>query len=172
MMKLGKCFLPVNDTWHKFIKNAESAFDVKRQDISTVLTDIALQTLETSSCDQKTDLSLMQLDWTIRPSKKIPDYLSTGNLTPKRRKMLVKESALKDKPKWFCDLWNSDLERIDIGLGMQVVPLLLGVKYLDRHIMHHPVIKWFYGVPKDIVDKKLKELSIDQSNDGKGILFE
>ncbi|CAG0885501.1 unnamed protein product [Cyprideis torosa] len=158
MLEMSTTYLPADQVWTKYLKNAEEAYKRLNGELKALLmarADEACEKMEGEA--YKRDPWLWSLDWTPKRIK---------NRQTKSRKNSDDDLVV---PKWYHALWmkpsSPDFKPgpHDIGSGMLVVPKLLRLTWDGYPLHYDKKYGWGYLVPgrMDNLDNDGEELPVD-----------
>ena len=141
---LSSEILPVNETWEKYIKEAEDTYHKALEGVSARLQDLTERALEIKGDPSKfnNDPWLRQLDWSgqeVRMTK------PKKNEEPRP----VKRQKMPGKPKWYRDLFPSKDGPINLTVRTRIAPLLLRMVWDGYPLVWSDVHGWTFKVPRD-----------------------
>lgn len=183
MLHMGNPFLPVDETWDRFLERAESTFQKKSSAVKTSLLKLAEATRKLMFARNPTsgrmifedDHWLKQLDWTpkkarwtepgpstahqsdtaVRASGISPQPPESANRSPKAK------SAL---PAWYDELRdNSDGGKLQLSHDSPLAAILFRVRYDSHPVLWSRKHGWmFSSIAKSTPRLPLRELNRDE----------
>ena len=168
ILQMGNSFLPVDESWTKFLDEAEGLYQQLTKNAETELHKLADQARklifvkdENGRFVHETDPWLRQLDWTPKKARKSRDQYSddaartdVAPSVPASKKTEI--SPLKGDietskstgiPAWYKTLLSSRTGEINKKGWDQVVPLLLKMTWNGYPLHNHSEYGWYYAVP-------------------------
>ncbi|KAI9183424.1 DNA-directed DNA polymerase gamma mip1 [Blastocladiella emersonii ATCC 22665] len=168
MLRMGSCFLPVNQSWPAFVKTCDARVDEMVAAIDQYLVDLAHKTVEdcidTSAARtwngqppdpdfplssylpetlHRRDGAIDASPWLSQLDWECPPLKLTKKGAP------YKAAKLPNYPNWFRELWDPKLKRITITQRKHVTPLLLHLEWDGHPLVYSAAHKWGYMVHPD-----------------------
>ncbi|KAJ1568666.1 DNA-directed DNA polymerase gamma mip1 [Cladochytrium tenue] len=129
MLRLGKGFLPTDESWGEHIEAADDAFRRAEATVETSLCALADAALEQADSEEITnDPWLRVLDWEAGGQR-------------------AKTSELKGRPKWYRDLWSATEKRIKLTTSSRIAPYLLRLTWRGCPVYYSRPHGWLFRVP-------------------------
>ena len=140
---MGSSFLPVDQSWERFIADADAKYDELKGAVSDRLRELAEQArqrINEPSVDGKypyeEDPWLRQLDWSPkRPKKGVIQALQADNKEPE---------VVTTEPKWYSELSRGDEGEPVIPLTGRLAPLLLRTTWDGHPLTWSDKLGWSY----------------------------
>lgn len=185
MLHMGNPFLPVDETWERFLERAESTYTHKSSGVKTSLLKLAEATRKlmfaknpaTGRMIFEDDHWLKQLDWSpkkarwneleSRPDTLQPSGSSSGvNSIPASPEDSTKVVAREDKPMlpaWFADLRDlSDSEKLQLAHDTPLAAILFQVTYHGHPVIFSRKHGWMFMTIGTPFSKEAEELSVHE----------
>lgn len=150
-VSMGNGFLPVNETWEKYIQNAEGTYRELEERISGKLELLAKQAKDLFDKPEKweKDEWLNQMDW----SPKNPGR--SRGVEPPPSKAQLKKSAKasvvlppgdtrQSVPQWYVDLFKNPVAPKNLE---RILPLVLRMQWRGHPLYWSPTHGWVYRAP-------------------------
>ena len=140
---LSSVILPVNETWQRYLENAEGTFNKSLEDVERRLMELADAALAMKQTPDEytSDPWLNQLDWSgqeIRYKKA-------------KKKGEEPQPVAKQKkpgmPNWFKDLFVSNASPINLTVRTRIAPLLLKLQWDGYPLFWSDKNGWTFRVP-------------------------
>ncbi|KAK5672355.1 DNA-directed DNA polymerase gamma mip1 [Batrachochytrium dendrobatidis] len=173
VLHMGKSYLTVTSDWKQFVDRCENICSNTQQSIEHDLSALAESALALAEGEAyKNDPWFKFLDWTPKKVRlTMPKYSSKdGSIVHPARPFKSKGDAhLIDKPKWYCDQWDSSNKRLLLSTSRRIVPYLLRMNWDGFPISYCRAYGWMYRRPvKDIPpDSECLKLQLSFSVDPK-----
>ncbi|KAG0142439.1 hypothetical protein CROQUDRAFT_67226 [Cronartium quercuum f. sp. fusiforme G11] len=175
MLLMGNPFLPVDETWNRFLERSEATFLRKSSAVKTSLVKLADATRKlmfardpvTGRMIFEDDHWLKQLDWTPKKARwtgvDLPPDLSasapsasiTPSATPIQNKVMI--------PAWFADLRDlSDGGKLQLAHDTPLAAILFRIEY-----DHHPVLYsrkhgWLFSCDNEPSESSTQPINRDE----------
>lgn len=137
--------LPVNETWEKYVTDAEATYHKARQDVSTRLQTLTQRALEMRNDPSKftNDPWLSQLDWSGQEIKMTKPKKKGEEPRP------VKRQKMPGKPKWYKDLFPVKDGPMNLTVRTRIAPLLFRMAWEGYPLVWSDLHGWTFKVPRD-----------------------
>ena len=137
--------LPIDETWEKYINDAESTYEHALQEVSARLQNLTEKALDIKDDATKfvNDPWLSQLDWSGQEVKMTKPKKKGEEPRP------VKRQKMPGKPKWYKDLFTKNQGDINLTVRTRVAPLLLRMAWDGHPLVWSDVHGWTFKVPRD-----------------------
>ena len=158
ILTMGSSFLTVNESWEKYLMDAERTYKNLENSIKKRLLELCEQAKTLAETEEwKDDPWLSQLDWTPKaagPSRGVGlAKLAKQSTSRSKTKKDSKTSAPKIQwPKWYWDLTKPKKDMppgtVDITVRSRISPILLRLSWLGWPLFHSREHGWTFRVPK------------------------
>ncbi|KAL9082993.1 MAG: hypothetical protein Q9159_006052 [Coniocarpon cinnabarinum] len=141
---LSSEILPVNESWEKYIEDAEDTYNKALAEVSgrlQTLTDRALE-IKDDSAKYENDPWLSQLDWSGQEVK-----MTKGSKSQKPRP--VKRQKMPGKPKWYKDLFSTNDADMNLTVRTRIAPLLFRMAWDGYPLVWSDAHGWTFKVPRE-----------------------
>ncbi|EGG00945.1 uncharacterized protein MELLADRAFT_39474, partial [Melampsora larici-populina 98AG31] len=150
MLHMGNPFLPVDETWERFLERAESTYAHKSSGVKTSLLKLAEATRKlmfarnpaTGRMIYEDDHWLKQLDWNPKKAR----WTELKSQDPTKPVLRDDKPTL---PAWFADLRDSNDKKISLTTKSQITPLLLRLSFLGFPLYRSRQHGWTFRIPLD-----------------------
>lgn len=145
---LSSVILPVNESWGKYIANAEATYHELSNAVQERLIALTQKALELKDdADQwSNDPWLKQLDWS---SQEIKMTKGRNKTDPPRR---VRNQKMPGMPTWYKDLFIKRGGPMNISVRTRIAPLLLRLSWDGNPLAWSDQHGWTFRVPR--IDKE------------------
>ena len=146
---LSSVILPVNQSWEEYIKNAESTYHRRLDDVHRRLVELSKEALEIKDQSEvyKNDPWLRQLDWSGQEIKMVKGKKKGDPPRPAARQ------KLPGMPKWYKDLFPKSNADINLTVRSRIAPILLKLAWNGFPLVWSDKFGWAFRVPHDQVHK-------------------
>jgi DNA polymerase gamma 1 len=145
ILKMGKSFLPVTESWKQYIKKSDDILQSHQDEMFRVLEQAVNDALVHQKGDAwKTDPWLRHLDWTV---KELPPRQREA-VTEKQKESDQQRAFLSGKPQWFRDLWDRKTNTLKLSTCKRIVPYILKLEWNGYPLEYSKEHKWIYRVPQ------------------------
>ncbi|KAA0193631.1 hypothetical protein HAZT_HAZT004400 [Hyalella azteca] len=133
MLEMGSSYLPINQSWNKYIENADKQYFIMQTALTKKLGERAVDALKLRDGKYKKDPWLWNLDWTV--------------MTKLKKKG-------KSTPNWYVKLCKTSGDREgtpepgNMSTSLRVVPKLLRLTWKGYPLHHEKDYGWGYLRPK------------------------
>lgn len=139
ILTMGSAFLPVNQEWERYLRNAESMFRAQERVVQDTLNGLAREAIQLWNMEDpdqnetvqpwKDDVWLAQLDWTPK----------------KTRTLKAKSKFVGQVPSWYAALSQKPLSTISRA---SVLPFILQARYYGYPLFYTQQLGWVYAVER------------------------
>ncbi|VDB83211.1 unnamed protein product [Peniophora sp. CBMAI 1063] len=149
ILTMGSSFLPVNETWEKYIEESERAYHELELAVKTRLVELAHEAKDLMEGERwRDDVWLSQLDWTPKVAKKSRGILSEDDTTPasvaskddNQPPAAIPVINEGSSPVWYKKLVAS--EPFNATTVNRVLPLLLHLAYDGKPLTYSTKHGW------------------------------
>lgn len=146
---LSSVILPVNETWNKYIEDAERTYNTRLEDVQKRLIQLSEKALEIKDQEESynSDPWLSQLDWSGQEIKMTK---------PKKKGVAPRPVARQKKPgmpNWYKDLFTSSNAPISLTVRTRIAPILLKMSWDGYPLVWSDKYGWTFKVPLKDVEK-------------------
>ena len=162
MLHMGKPYLTISKDWKPFEERCEKLCNSHQQRIESELTSLAdAALLKINDGSYENDEWLKHLDWSVKKVRMTKPKLSKKGeiLVPAREYKSSGNPLLRNKPKWYRDLWDTDKQQIRIGTTKRIAPFLLRLRWNGFPLTHCQAYGWMYKRPKSPAEQDTVEVS-------------
>ena len=146
---LSSVILPVNQSWEEYIKNAESTYHERLDDVHRRLIELSKEALKVKDKPEiyENDPWLKQLDWSGQEVKMVKGKKKGDPPRPAARQ------KLPGMPKWYKDLFPKTNANINLTVRSRIAPILLKLAWHGFPLVWSDKFGWTFKVPLAHVDK-------------------
>lgn len=140
---MGSLFLPINDSWEKYLKDTEECYNSANDELLASLINLAEEAVALKDTPEKwqADPWLSQFDWTITPIKMVKPKKKGEEPRPAKRQ------KLPGFPKWYKDLFPSIGSPMSISVRSRTALILLRLRWDGYPIIWSDVHGFVFRVP-------------------------
>ncbi|PLB44364.1 DNA polymerase gamma, catalytic subunit [Aspergillus steynii IBT 23096] len=144
---LSSVILPVNQTWEEYLKNAESTYHQRLEDVQRRLVELCDEALKVKDQPElyMKDPWLRQLDWSGQEVKMVKGKKKGDPPRPAARQ---KKPGM---PKWYKDLFPTNTADINLTVRTRIAPILLKLSYSGHPLNWSDKHGWTFKVPREQV---------------------
>jgi DNA polymerase gamma 1 len=145
MLRLCSVFLPVDKTWVDYIERAEDTYMKLSADVQKRLITLAEKALEIRHQPEvwSQDPWLAQLDWSGQEIRMLKPKKPNETPTP------AKNQKKPGMPRWFKDLFATNLSPINLTVRSRIAPLLLRLAWEGHPLVWSDKYGWVFHVIKE-----------------------
>uniref|UniRef100_T1IPA4 DNA polymerase subunit gamma-1 n=1 Tax=Strigamia maritima TaxID=126957 RepID=T1IPA4_STRMM len=151
MLEMSVAYLPVNENWQKYLKNAQTSYDQLQREVKLTLMHLADEACQLSHEEKyKKDSWLYDLDWTVKKLR------------------IKKNSKIEPNtlPEWYRKLCSKKEENWPpgkpvISTQMRIAPKLLRLTWNGFPLYYDDTHGWGYLVPKNSTECSESEFGDD-----------
>lgn len=140
---MSSVILPVDYTWDKYLKDAESTYKQRLDDVSSRLVQLSEKALEIKEnpAMYSSDPWLSQLDWGGQEVKMVK---AKKKGDPPRAAARQKKPGM---PQWYKDLFVSNASPMNLTVRTRIAPLLLKLQWDGYPLVWSDKHGWTFKVP-------------------------
>ncbi|KAL1407432.1 DNA-directed DNA polymerase gamma mip1 [Vanrija albida] len=148
MLTMGSAFLPVDEQWKEYLRNAETKYQELNEGVRQALRHLADNVRLAGPKDD--DPWISQLDWTPKPARWAEDSGAVAESAPVAKTKATKPSSAASQPRWYTaiakpsDLATNHSQRYLLPLLMRMSFRGYPVYYLQDHY-------WCFKAPLEAV---------------------
>lgn len=161
MLTMGMAYLPVGESWPRYIQQAEEVAQEQEEDVGRIIGQQAKEACQLLHGDKyEKDLWMWDQDWTcsqlkVKKKKKVkkdaidPDEDKFKNVMESVQRLYKNQPRCPGYPKWYdalCQPYQSHLSPTpqELGTGKAIVPKLLRLMWMGYPLYKHKTEKWGY----------------------------
>ena len=137
LLHMNSMILPVNRGWLRYIERAEQKYQELSDLVKSKLALMAEETVKLKDEPERYqyDPWLKQLDWTMKPIRKVVNK-KTGE------ERLAKNQKLPGMPEWYRDLFTSSDSQINLTVRTRISPILLRMSWSGQPLVWSDKYGW------------------------------
>lgn len=141
---LSSVILPVNESWERYLENAESTYHKRLDDVQNRLVKLCEEALKVKEDSSKylNDPWLRQLDWSGQEIKMVKGKKKGDPPRPAARQ---KKPGM---PKWYKDLFPTSNSDINLTVRTRIAPILLKLAWDGHPLIWSDKFGWTFRVPE------------------------
>jgi DNA polymerase gamma 1 len=150
MLRLSSMFLPVDRSWQKYVDTAEATYLKLSADVKDRLQTLAENALELKNDPEKwsADPWLCQLDWSGQEIRFLKQKKTDDAPVP------AKNQKKPGMPKWYKDLFASNVAPMNLSVRSRLAPLLLRLAWEGNPLVWSDKYGWvFHVTDRDHIEK-------------------
>lgn len=169
MLAMGNSFLPVNEAWAEYLKNAESTYREMNENVRSALRTLADKLRRSGPVEM--DPYHAQLDWTPKKARWAddPDPITTSGDTDtiatakddnasSSAEPIDKEQAAKSmKPAWYQELSSDPASVLSSRNQRYLIPLIARMRFKGHPVVHTAEHHWCFMVPEDQISDHINQ---------------